>query len=296
MNVNFELYKLFYNVAKNKNITKTANELMISQPAISKAIKNLEEQLNCTLFIRNKTGVVLTEEGKVFYEEIKQAMEIIDSAESKLLEMTNLEYGFLNIGVSNTLAKKYLLPYIEKFYKEYPNIKINIHTNMTTELIKKARNGIVDIIILNLPYNIPSDFDKFNLKTIHDCFVANNKFNYLKDKNIKLKELNNYPLVLLAEGSNSRYFLDHFCIERGIKLNPKFDVASFSLVVEFAKIGLGIAGVTREYILDELNNNELFELNVEPKLDSRHIGAIYLKNKAISRTTQKFLEMLKKAH
>ena len=187
MNVNFELYKLFYNVAKNKNVTKTANELMISQPAISKAIKNLEEQLNCTLFIRNKTGVVLTEEGKVFYEEIKQAMEIIDSAESKLLQMTNLEYGFLNIGVSNTLAKKYLLPYIEKFYKEYPNIKINIHTNMTTELIKKARNGIVDIIILNLPYNVPSDFEKLNLKTIHDCFVANSKFNYLKDKTIKLE-------------------------------------------------------------------------------------------------------------
>ena len=97
MNVNFELYKLFYNVAKNKNITKTANELMISQPAISKAIKNLEEQLNCTLFIRNKTGVVLTEEGKVFFEEIKQAMKIIDNAESKLLEMTNLEYGFLTM-------------------------------------------------------------------------------------------------------------------------------------------------------------------------------------------------------
>lgn len=296
MNVNFELYKLFYNVAKNKNITKTANELMISQPAISKAIKNLEDQLNCTLFIRNKTGVVLTEEGKVFYDEIKQAMEIINNAESKLLEMTNLEYGFLNIGVSNTLAKKYLLPYIEKFYKEYPNIKINIHTNMTTELIKKARNGIVDIIILNLPYNVPTDFDKFNLKTIHDCFIASSKFDYLKDKTIKLEELNNYPLILLAEGSNSRYFLDHFCMQKGIKLNPNFDVASFSLVVEFAKIGFGIAGVTREYILDELKNNELFELNIEPKLDSRNIGAIYLKSKAISRSSQKFLEMLKKAH
>lgn len=293
MNINFELYKIFYNVAKNKNITKAANKLMISQPAISKSIKNLEEQLACTLFIRNKTGVVLTEEGKMFYEQIKQAVEIIDSAEAKLLEMTNLDYGFLNIGVSNTLAKKYLLPFIENFYKEYPNIKINIHTNMTTELIKQIRNGIIDIIILNLPYNIPNDFEKINLKTIHDCFVANNKFISLKDKVIKLEELNDYPLILLSEGSNTRYFLDHFCLERGIKLNPKFDVAGFSLVVEFAKIGLGIAGVTREYVKEELNNGELFEIKVEPKLSSRHIGAIYLKNKALSRTTQKFLKMLK---
>ena len=126
MNVNFELYKLFYNVAKNKNITKTANELMMSQPGVSKAIKTLEEQLGCSLFVRSKSGVSLTEEGKVFYDEIKSAIEIIDNAEQKLLEMLNLDYGFLNIGISNTLTQKYLLPYIEKFYEKYPNINIKI--------------------------------------------------------------------------------------------------------------------------------------------------------------------------
>lgn len=294
MNINFELYKLFYNVAKNKNITKTANELMISQPGISKAIKNLEEQLGCTLFIRSKAGVILTEEGKVFYEQIKHAMEIIDSAEEKLLEMTNLEYGFLNIGVSNTLTKKYLLPYIESFYEKYPNIKISIHTNPSSELIKKVRAGIVDIVIINLPYNVPNDFKIIKLKEIHDGFFANKNFEHLKDKTISVHELSKYPMVLISEGSSTRYSIDNFCAKNGIILTPKIELASFSLTAEFTKMGFGIGSLTREFIDEELKNGTLFEIKTEPKLDNRYIGAIFLSNKSLSKTSQKFLELLQK--
>lgn len=294
MNINFELYKLFYNVAKNKNITKTANELLMSQPGVSKAIKTLEEQVGCTLFIRNKNGVTLTEEGNIFYNEIKSAMEIIDNAEQRLLEMINLDYGFLNIGISNTLTQKYLLPYIKKFHKKYPNIKIKIHTEPTNELIVKVRNGLVDFIILNFPYDIPSDFEDEKLKDIHDCFVANNQYNYLKDKTILLNELNNYPLILLAKGSNTRYFLDNFCINLNIDLIPKFELASYSLVTEFTKAGLGIGLVTKEFAIDEIQNNSLFEIKTEPKLPSRSINVIYLKNKALNHCSQNFLKALKK--
>lgn len=294
MNINFELYKLFYNVAKNKNITKTANELMMSQPGVSKAIKTLEDQVGCPLFIRNKNGVLLTEEGKVFYNEIKSAMEIIDNAEQKLLEMINLDYGFLNIGISNTLTQKYLLPYIEKFYEKYPNIKIKIHTDPTNELIIKARNGLVDFIILNFPCNVPNDFMEEKLKDVHDCFVANRKYIHLKDKIIPLNELNNHPLILLAKGSNTRYFLDDFCTNLNINLTPKFELASYSLVTEFTKTGLGIGLVTKEFSNNELENDILFEIKTEPKLPSRSINVIYLKNKAINRCSQEFLRLLKK--
>ena len=211
MNINFEYYKVFYYVAKNKSITKTANDLMISQPAISKTIKILVEQIGCSLYTRNKSGVFLTEEGKVLFNEIKNAIEIIDNAEHKINEMSNLECGILNIGISNTLTKQFLMPYIKEFNSRYPKVKLKIHTEPTYELIKKARNGLVDFIILNLPYNIPEDFEKENLKVIHDCFVASNSFNELKNKTISLNDLNNYPLILLAKGSNGRYFLDDIC-------------------------------------------------------------------------------------
>ena len=141
MNINMELYKIFYYVAKNKNISKAANELLISQPSISKAIKNLEDQIGCQLFIRSKYGVVLTLEGKIFYEQIKSAMEIISNAEVKLKELINLEDGSLNIGISNTLTQKYLMPYLKEFHSLYPYIKIKIITGPTQSLITKVRNG-----------------------------------------------------------------------------------------------------------------------------------------------------------
>ncbi len=293
-NVNLDLYKIFYYVAKNKNITKTANELMITQPGISKSIKNLEEQLGCSLFIRTKSGVILTDEGKIFYDQIKQAMEIIDNAEQRLLEMVNLEYGYLNIGVSNTLTKKYLLPYIEEFHNKYPSIKITIFTNPTFTLLQKLRNGTIDFIILNMPYAIPADCESYKLIDIQDCFIASDKYIELKDKVIPLNEISNYPLILISKGSNTRYALDNYCSKLGFTLNPEMDLSSYSLVTEFAKIGMGVGIATKEFLDEEFNSGTLFEVKTEPKLPKRYIGVMYLKNKILSKCSSEFLEMLNK--
>lgn len=292
MNINIELYKTFFCVAKNKNITKASRELMISQPAVSKSIKTLEDQLGCSLFIRSKKGVLLTEEGKIFYEQISKAMEIIDNAEQKIQEMINLEYGVLNIGVSNTLVKKFLLSYLEKFHKMYPKIKITIDTNPTYELINRVRNGLIDLIIINMPVNLPNDFAQFKLKEVHDMFVANQSFKFLKNKVIPLKELNKYPLILMAKNSNTRDFLDYYCEGKGIILKPEIELTSYSLVTELTKIGMGIGIVTKEYLNNELDDNILFEIKTEPSLPGRFIGFSYLKSKKLSRSTIRFIEIL----
>lgn len=292
MNINLELYKVFLSIAKNGNITKAANELMISQPGVSKSIKNLEDQLNCSLFIRSKSGVYLTEEGKMFYEKITNAMELIDNAEKSLMEMINMECGYINIGISNTLTRNFLLKYLKEFHKLYPKIKIKIFTNPTSELLIKARNGIIDFIILNLPYNIPNDFSIKKLKAIQDCFVANSNYNYLKGKTISLNDLSNYPLILMSKGSNTRYFLDEFCLANNITLTPEMELASYSLVTHFTKIGLGIGLVTKNFIKEELKKGELFEIDTIPKLNKRYIGLTYLKNKPLSHSAKKFLQII----
>ena len=292
MNINLELYKVFLSVAKNGNITKAANELMISQPGVSKSIKNLEEQLNCSLFVRTKSGVYLTEEGKLFYSKLSDAMELIDNAEKSLMEMINMKFGYINIGISNTLTRNFLLEYLEEFHKLYPKIKIKIYTNPTSELLIKARNGVIDFIILNLPYDIPNDFKTKKLRTIQDCFVANYNYFYLKDKVIPLNELNNYPLILISKGSNTRYFLDEFCLSNNINLVPEMELASYSLVTHFTKIGLGIGLVTKDFIKEEIKKGELFELNTVPKLNKRYIGITYPKNKALSCSTKIFMQLL----
>lgn len=293
MNVNYELYKTFYSVAKNKNITKAAHELMISQPAVSKSIKTLEDQVGCTLFIRNKYGVSLTEEGETFYKNIKPAIEMIEHAEETLQETLNLDYGTLSIGVSNTLTRKYLLPYIKKFHEQYPRIKIKISTSPTFELITQARNGLIDFIILNLPYQLPSDFKEATLKEVNDCFIASKDWKELKGKTIPLKEMNNYPLILIAKGSNTRIFLDDFCEKNNIMLSPEIELASHSLVTAFTKIGLGIGYATKEFLKKDLKEQTLFEIKTTPTIPPRQIGATYLKQKQLNKASLTFLNLLK---
>lgn len=295
MNIDFELYRIFYVVANHCNITKASEELSISQPAISKSIKNLEEQLGGQLFVRTKRGVVLTEEGKEFYNYIKQAIEYINNAENKFTDLINLETGCIKIGISTTLTKEFLLPYLEEFHSLYPKIDIQIITNLTSDLMPKLRNGLIDIVILNLnDKNYGNDIDIIKCRKINDCFVVNNKYKDLTLKEVSIKELNNYPLILQAKGSNTREFLDNIARENGVVLKPNIELASYSLVVEFSKIGLGIGYATKEYIKEAIKNKELYELELKEKIPSRYIGVALSKNHVPNFSTKRLIEIIKK--
>ena len=295
MNIDFELYRIFYTVANNKNITKAANELNISQPAISLSIKNLEEQLGGQLFVRTKRGVILTEEGYEFYNYIKQAIEYISNAENKFTELINLETGCIKIGISSTLTKEFLLPYLEEIHKLYPKIDIEIVTNISSELFPKLRNGLIDIIILNLnEKNYGNDINIIKCREIRDCFIVNNTYSNLLDKEISIKELSKYPLILQSKGANTREFLDNFAKENNTILKPNIELASYSLVVEFAKIGLGIGYATKEYIKNELENKELYEIKLKEKIPSRYIGIATSINHLPNFSTKKLIEIINK--
>ena len=295
MDIDFELYRIFYVVANHCNITKASEELSISQPAISKSIKNLEEQLGGQLFVRTKRGVVLTEEGKEFYNYIKQAIEYINNAENKFTDLINLETGCIKIGISTTLTKEFLLPYLEEFHSLYPKIDIQVITNLTSDLMPKLRNGLIDIVILNLnDKNYGNDIDIIKCRKINDCFVVNNKYKDLTLKEVSIKDLNNYPLILQAKGSNTREFLDNIARENGVVLKPNIELASYSLVVEFSKIGLGIGYVTKEYINEAIKNKELFELKIKEKIPSRYIGIALSKNHVPNFSTKKLIEIITK--
>ena len=295
MNINFELYRIFYTVANNGNITKASEELLISQPAISKAIKNLEEQLGGKLFTRTKRGVILTEEGQEFYNYIKQAMEYISSAENKFTELINLDSGRIKIGISTTLTKQFLLPYLEKFHKLYPKIDIQIITNLSSELIPKLRNGLIDMMITNLVDDVyDNDIEIIKCKQVTDCFVVNDSYPELLNKEMSIGELNNYPLILQTKGSNTRIFLDNFAKRNGTILKPNIELASYSLVVEFAKIGLGIGYVTKDYVSNEIKNNELREIKLKEKIPSRYVGIILSKNHLPNFSTKRLIEIVTK--
>ena len=295
MNIDFELYRIFYVVANNQNITKASEELHISQPAISKSIKHLEEQLGGQLFVRTKRGVILTDEGKEFYNYIKQAIEFINNAENKFTDLINLETGTIRIGISTTLTKEFLLPYLEEFHELYPKIDIQIDTSITPELLHKLRNGLIDIVVLNLKgKSYGDDLEIIKCRKITDCFAVNKNYKELINKELSLKDLNNSPLLLQPKGSNTREFLDTFTKEYGVTLNSNIELAGYSLVVEFTKIGFGIGYVNKDYSKDLFKKKKLFELNIKEKIPSRYIGIVLSKNHIPNFSAKKLIEIITK--
>lgn len=294
MNINFELYRVFYTVANTKNITKAAKELHISQPAVSKQIKTLESQLGGELFIRTKRGVILSTNGQIIYNYIKQGMNCFETAELQFSNLKKLENGTLRIGVSTTLARLFLLKYLEKFHQEYPNIAIQIFTDPSITLRKKLKDGSLDILIAKEELIEDSDLEIKKLGTLHHTFIAGNSYLELKNKTISLEELNEYPLLLPKTPSTTRNIFDRFCKTNHVIITSKLEIASSSLLEDFVKIGLGIGLVTKEYALSKIKNGEVFEIKLKEKLPSNNFSLITLKDSYHSFGANEFKNLILK--
>lgn len=290
--MNLELWKLFYEVACAKNISKASEKLHISQPAITKQIKKLEEELNCKLFIRNQKGVILTQDGETIFQDIKNALNAFELAEKKLKDNNELITGTIKIGITTSLAKSYLMPYIRKFHQLYPNIIFEISTDPTSLLKQELKKGKIDFIIAKFPPRITDEFEYIKIGTRQDCFVVNENYGELINKPLKLSEISNYPILLQKQPSSSRDYIENYCQNYNIKLHSVMEIASSNLLIEFAKIGSGIGVVTKEYIQKELSNKELYELNVNPKIPPRDFGIISLKENYLSKCSDEFYKYL----
>ena len=292
MNINLELYKVFYYVAKNESISRAANELSISQPAISKSIKSLEEQINTNLFTRKRDGVELTEAGETIFKKIKDAMDLIYSAENDLEVLTSMESGIINIGASKTILHEFLMPYIKDFHKKYPKINIRIFTDKTSDLIRKSKMGLIDVIFTNLPFALPTEFKEFKLMDLHDCFAVNKNYDYLLNRKIKKEDLEKLPLLVLTKGATTRIRLDHYCFDNNIEIHPEMEFGSNTLIKEFTEAGFGIGMLTEEHIKKELETGELFKLNIELPLKEKYLGMVW-NNENKSLVSKNFIKYIK---
>lgn len=290
--INLELYRIFYTVAECKNITKASQKLNISQPAVTKHIKNLEDILGEVLFIRTKKGVVLNEFGEKIYMNVKQALILLDDAEKKISEAKSINYGTIKIGISTSLTRKYLLNHLKEFHEIYPNINIDIDTDPTSKLIKKLRNGMIDLIIGKFPENRELDLNYDKLGTTKYIFVANQKYKKLSESKQEVKEIIKYPLLLQKTPSNSRTSVEKYLKENNIKVDPIMNVGSSNLLIDFIKIGYGIGYVTKLYAEEELKANNLYEIKTIPDTENIDYGIITLKNNIMASHCKKFIDYL----
>ncbi|PNV61109.1 LysR family transcriptional regulator [Clostridium sp. chh4-2] len=291
MDINYELYKVFYHVAITLSFSEASKQLFISQSAVSQSIKVLEKKLNQTLFIRSTKRVQLTPEGEILLKHIEPAMNLIKKGENQLLEANTLNGGQLRIGASDTICRYYLIPHLNQFHKMYPNVHIKVMNQTSIECAKLLDNGQVDFIITNFPNSALSN--SLNTRIINefcDVFVAHKDYFPLQSKKVSLRELQTYPILMLDRKSTTSEFLHHMFQKYQLDLVPEIELSSNDLLIDLARIGLGIAFVPDFCIPD--NDKDLFVVKLDEKLPGRQMVVAFNENLPISQAAKQFMDML----
>lgn len=285
-----ETYYVFYIVAEYGNISKAAKKLFVSQPAVTKSIKNLEENLGIKLFNRNSKGVQLTEEGKVLYEYVKNAYIQIEKGEKIVKQLKNKSKGVVRIGISNTLCKYYFMPFLKGFHEKYPDIKIEITNRVTLETLELLEKGSLDCAIVSKVEGVSSNLKFEELLKIQDIFVS-------KEKPIKsvfpLEDLKKFPMLFLEKKNATRKYIDEYLLKNNVDLEIDIEISSMEFLVEFAKIGLGVASVIENFVIEELEKKELYKWEIEPAIEPRFIGLLYNEKTNLSIASQTFIDFMK---
>lgn len=288
--MNIELYRIFCCVVSTGNILKASELLYISQPAVSRAIMQLEDEIGCKLFIRSSRGVRLTNQGEILYKYAGQALKLLKAGEKKVAEYENLNYGDVTVGVSDTLCKYYLTPYLTDFNTRYPNVKIHIKCQNTPETLKLLKEGLVDISIVTDP--IEDGLIRIPVLQIQDCFVTGEKFKQLSENPHHINDLIAFPIMLLTRSCNSRTYIDDYFNKYQVEFEPAFGLGNFDLLVHFAKNNLGIACAIRNFIADELKDGRLFEVRTHEKIPPRNASIAMLKGTEPSPAASELIKMM----
>ena len=294
MNQNLSSYRIFYTVANTGNISKAAKELYISQPAISKSIQKLEESVGCKLFSRSSRGVVLTDEGKLLYEHVSEAFETLTMGEEKLKRSIELGVGHLKIGVSSTLCKYLLLPYLKEFIRQNPHISISISCQSTNDTLKLLEDNKIDIGLIGKQENLKNIHFDF-LEEIEDIFVAAKDYlRNLKARGIQKDHiLQSSTLMLLDKNNMTRQYIDDYLQENQIIIKDSIDISDMDLLIDFARIGVGVACVIRNFVREDLENGTLVEIPLGFPIHKREVGFAYKTTTKPSKSLAEFIHFYK---
>lgn len=288
MITDLNLLRVFYHVAKTEQISKAAEILNVSQPAISQQIKSLEDQIGFKLFSRSKKGVKLTQEAEEIFAYCKNIFAQVESINHTLQNISSLDTGTLRIGASDTICKYYLIDKLKTFEELYPKIRYRVTNCTTTESLTLLKNNDVDIAFVHTPVT-NQNFTFRPCLTLEDYFVCSKDFDCSQIK--ELSDLTKYRTLLLEKSSHSRKSLDSNLLRYNVELRPKFELASLDLLIEFAKKNMGIICVSKQYIKTELEAQELKIIPLKEKLDLRSISLAF-DNNTISHAAKRFMEIL----
>ena len=292
--VNLELYRVFYTVAKCGSLTKAAEELFISQPAVSQAVKQLETQLGTTLFNRTHRGMELSVQGgKLIYGKVEEALTLLERAENTLIELKTSATGTIRVGATDSIFSNILADKIAEYHERYPAVKFDLLTGTTLDTVEQLKNNKCDIVFLNLPIEDKDIILSGSVSLLSDIFVASPRYSELKGVTVPVKKLQEFPLLMMDTNTVARRAVDAYLATLGISLQPDIEVANWDLMLKLASKGMGVGCVPREYCKKELESGDLFEVDISPSLPVRGVGLALPKNVPVPFALREFISLFK---
>lgn len=294
--INLELYKVFYTVARTGSLTKAAEELFISQPAVSQAIRQLEGQLGMTLFNRGHRGMELTAQGgELVIDDVEKALRLLSGVEDKVSKLRHSAQGTLRIGASETIFQYCIADRLIEYHKLYPDVKFELISDVSPKIVDYLKADRCDVGFLNLPLEaddgvVISD----TVMLLNDVFIAGEPYKELKDQKLFVWELKKYPLLLMQPNTVFRTSFNHYTENLGIQLEPTIEVDSWGFMKKLVAEGMGIGCIPREYTQNKMANGQIFELDVEPLLPTRSVGIALPKNASVSYALRAFVNLFKR--
>ena len=289
--MNYEHYKIFVTVGKYKNITRAAEELFTSQPAVTRVIHGLESELGCTLFIRSKNGVEFTREGKDLYDLLDAPCTLLARADSDIKRSAGRNVETIYIGTTDTAMQCFLFDFLAYFRRQNPQINIKLHTGSSTRMIAKLRNMEIDLVFNTTPFSGAQSFSVTPVCSFSDIVVAGNTYRDLEGKEVTLNDLKKYPFILLSKDMQYRQFCDVFFAKHNVDILPALEADSSRLIVPMVEHDWGIAFVPAEMAAESIKSGNMFRINLKEEIPKRHVTMVVDPDRPLSKAAQHMYDL-----
>lgn len=296
MDISYDYYRIFYYVARYGSFTRAAQILMNNQPNMTRMIGKLEQELGCTLFVRQNRGVSLTPEGETLYRHVSIAFEHIQTGEEAIARDRSLQSGVVTIAASEIALHCTVLPRLKQFHQLYPGVRIRVLNHSTPQAITLLKNGLADLAVVTTSQKAESSLHSTALRSIQDVPVCSRAFSDLEGRILSWKQLKEYPIISLEHGTESFPFFAALFSEEGVEFAPDIEVSTADQILPMVRSDLGIGFVPLDFLEQNGGRENLLILEMEKEIPRRQICLLKRKHQPLGIAAGKLEQMLLDRH
>lgn len=274
MNISYDAYRVFYYVAKYRSFTQAAGALQNSQPNVTRTVKNLEQALGCTLFLRNNRQVELTAEGETLYRHVSAAFDQLQSGEEEISRGKGLDGGVLRVASTEVALRIFLLPVLSQFRARYPGAHIRLLSRSTPAAVDDLKNGLADLAVITTPAGTEKSLRETRLMTFQEVAVCGSAYAELSEEPVSLETVAGYPLVCLGPNTSTIDFYTRYFSDHGLTLQPDIEAAASDQILPLVQANLGIGFVPGAFLVGEAVGKSIFSISLKEPIPPRHISLL----------------------